>query len=91
MTSEQLASQAIERSESHNEIVTIDYDAIGAEYVAAECDDSIVANHVTEYWANDPNSEDGMLWRVHMRHPVKVERLPYGCPESDETDDGSRA
>ena len=67
-----VAEQAIQRSESHDEIVTIDYDAEGAETLAAECDDSVHANGMTEYWANDPDSEDGMTWRVHMRDATEV-------------------
>ncbi len=32
-----------------------------------------------------------MTWRVHMRLPQpSTPRLPYGYPESDETDDGAR-
>jgi hypothetical protein len=59
-----VAEQAIQRSISHTEIVTIDYDAAVAADLAVECDDSVEANEVTEYWGTDA---DGNEWRVHMR------------------------
>jgi hypothetical protein len=62
-----VADRAIECSKSHNEIVTIDYDSEAETALAAACDDSVAANGVTEYWADDPDSETAMLWRVHMR------------------------
>lgn len=68
-----VAEQAIERSKSHDEIVTIDYDQAAYEELRAECDDIIDANDVTEFWSDDPDSEDGMLWRVHVRHPRRRE------------------
>lgn len=67
------AEQAIERSVSHNEVVTIDYSEEAELTLSAECDDSVSANGVTEYWANDPESETAMLWRVHMRNDRSVE------------------
>jgi hypothetical protein len=72
------AEKAIERSKSHDEIVTIDYDADAGETLAAECDDSVHGNGVTEYWANDPDSETKMLWRVHMRDEGEPGGLNYG-------------
>ena len=61
------ARQAIERSESHDEIVTLDYDVDAIETLQAECDSSVHGNDMTEFWANDPASETKMLWRVHVR------------------------
>lgn len=62
-----VAKTAIDRSESHDEIVTIDHDADAFVDLEAQCDDNVHANGVTEFWANDPESEDKMTWRVHMR------------------------
>lgn len=74
------AEQAIERSEEHNEIVTIEGSEEIHNTLRVECDDSVehYVDHedgytLTEYWKNDPNSEDGMLWRVHVRDNDPVE------------------
>lgn len=58
------ANSLIERSISHHEIVTVDYDATTAEDLTAACDDSVEANGATEYWGTD---DDGNEWRVHLR------------------------
>jgi hypothetical protein len=39
---------------------------------------------VAEYWAHDPDDEDGMLWRVH----TTTEITPAYCPICDGTGEG---
>lgn len=63
-----VAQSAIERSVSHNEIVTIDYDAEAAIDLSLESDDSADGEGVTEYWGTD---EAGNEWRVHVRDEVR--------------------
>lgn len=63
----QTVADAISRSISHNEIVTIEAgtqrDAIEAE-LARECEGDTDANHdVHEFWGTDC---DGAEWRVHV-------------------------
>jgi hypothetical protein len=62
------ATDAIARSASHGEVVTLDYDANTYEELLAECDDNVATEDLTEFWANDPENEDKMAWRVHMKH-----------------------
>ena len=58
------AQEAIARSTSHNEIVTLDeYSEKNYEILLVECEDSTEANGVMEFWGAD--------WRVHM--PVRQE------------------
>jgi hypothetical protein len=55
------SKQAIERSASHNEIVTLDFDADLIFELTALCDDWIDTSFgVTEFWG--PN------WRVHIKN-----------------------
>lgn len=74
-----VAANAINRSISHTEIVTIDYDSDAASDLSAASDDSVEANGLTEYWGTD---DDGNEWRVHMRDQdlpedaVIVETMP---------------
>lgn len=73
------AEQAIARSISHNEIVTLDYDAdVYQELLdrVLEADNGIKsdwvdANEVTEFWGT---TDDGDDWRVHMRHDDRLDR-----------------
>lgn len=58
------AKAAIDRSVSHNEIVTLDYAYEVATDLSAESEDSVEANGVTEYWGT---RDDGEEWRVHLR------------------------
>ncbi|MGB0890660.1 MAG: hypothetical protein ACPGWS_10290 [Solirubrobacterales bacterium] len=67
----QCIADAIARSISHDEIVTIDpahsYDALVAE-LSNECEGSVDATHggcneVYEFWGQDC---DGESWRVHV-------------------------
>jgi hypothetical protein len=83
------AENAIARSEEYDEIVTIEGSKEAHEFLLDECSDN-VEHHVdhedgytlTEYWKNDPDSADGMLWRVHVRDndptesDVIVETMP---------------
>lgn len=57
------ADQAIERSISHTEIVTLDYTDDLVFALRNESDDSVKANYgETEYWG----TRDGRHWRVHL-------------------------
>lgn len=69
------AEQAIERSISHNEIVTLDYSRDALSFLSSECDDSAEAHGATEFWGT---SEDGDDWRVHVRDctDVVIEIMP---------------
>ena len=58
------AEQAIARSVSHTEIVTLDHDEDALEYLLAVCEDSVEANGLTETWGTTP---DGDEWRVHVQ------------------------
>lgn len=61
------AQEAIERSRSHDEIVTLDaFDEDDYQTLLVECDDNVDANGMLEFWADDPDSDTEMLWRVHM-------------------------
>lgn len=63
------AQDAIKRSISHNEIVTLDYDRQIAADLLAACTDHVTSDGITEYWADaeDSTGSDGkMAWRVHM-------------------------
>lgn len=59
-------SQAIARSISHNEIVTIQYDKQIAEALTVDSEGSVhdAVQRVTDYWGVN---DDGNDWRVHMR------------------------
>ena len=57
------ADQAIARSVSHNEIVTIQYKPGVEATLCLECDGSVDAGKVHEYWGTDA---DGYEWRVHV-------------------------
>lgn len=61
----QVSADAIARSISHNEIVTIDYSEADYEDLLVECDDRADNNDVHEFWGT--RDEDGKEWRVHMR------------------------
>lgn len=67
-----VAERAIARSSSHNEIVTIDFDAESAKELQLACDDSVDANDVTEYWGT---TDAGDEWRVHVRHRAALESV----------------
>lgn len=63
---------AIARSVSHNEIVTIPYSTEAADALWAECDDHVDARAsygVVEYWGT---TDDGDEWRVHLRDEAVV-------------------
>lgn len=61
------AEQAIERSITHNEIVTIDSTKDDLEHLLYECEDSVDANGVWEFWGS-PRSD--AMWRVHVKGPI---------------------
>ena len=64
-------TQAIERSITHDEIVTIDHTPENASELAGLCDDSAdltvtYGRPAAEYWGRD---DDGAEWRVHLDSP----------------------
>ena len=69
------AKDAIARSVSHNEIVTIDYtDSDALQTLLVEGDDWIEANGVAEYWGT---TESGSEWRVHVRLGLDRKSEPH--------------
>ena len=60
---------AIRESEIHDQIEWvgpyIEPEALA--YLQTECDGSVEANGVHEFWADDPESDEKMTWRVHVR------------------------
>lgn len=65
------AEQAMARSEECDEIVTIEGSKEAHDMLRDECSDyteHCVGSHqlMTEYWKNDPDSEDKMTWQVHV-------------------------
>lgn len=56
------AAQAIARSISHDEIVTIESSKEDLETLLEACDDSVDSDRVWEFWGEN---EDGQ-WRVHV-------------------------
>lgn len=66
------ANRAIERSESHDEIVTIEsespeHEAALFSALKAASDDYTVGNNVTEFWKDGADPDNGeMIWRVHL-------------------------
>jgi len=89
------AEQAIARSISHNEIVTIDYSGDAQTDLLVEADDWTDNGDIREYWGT---TDDGDNWRVHMRMAderednttegppailgYNVYRAPEGCAET---------
>jgi hypothetical protein len=61
------AHQAIERSISRTEIVTLPYSPEALKALEGECEDSVHGNTVTEFWGTDA---DGCAWRVHVLDSV---------------------
>jgi len=62
------AQQAINRSISHSEIVTLDYDATALDELTSATRDYVTGNSRWEFWGE----HDGNEWRVHMHFPVQV-------------------
>lgn len=62
------AACAIDRSVSHNEIVTIDYDWNALQQLILASDDWVDNDGLIELWGT---REDGEEWRVHVRREVK--------------------
>jgi hypothetical protein len=61
------ASEAIDRSVSHDEIVTLDYtDALYTGLLVA-CEDNVDAGEYEDMWGV---TEDGHEWRVYLIHPA---------------------
>jgi len=86
------AEQAIARSEEYDEIVTIEGSKEAHDFLRDECSDSTehcVGSHqlMTEYWKNDPNSEDGMTWRVHVLDDPDSHKTEYERAADADGDD----
>ncbi len=75
------ASQAIARSVSHNEIVTLMGDSELELALSIESEDSAESGSIKEFWGTD---EDGQSWRVHLDFTgmVTVETMPEHLRES---------
>lgn len=79
MSTRTVAANAIARSASHNEIVTIDlsrgYDSAVLSDLLVACDDWVDADEdTTEYWGTTDRGEE---WRVHVRHGIASARAEY--------------
>jgi hypothetical protein len=61
--------RAIDRSDSHTEVVTLEYSDARAEALLAASDDSVDAGRVVEFWGT---SEAGDEWRVHLRRTTNA-------------------
>lgn len=61
-----VAENAITRSISHNEIVTIEWSHEAHEYLLVRCEDHVETGKYDseEFWGTD---DDGNDWRVHLR------------------------
>jgi len=68
-----LLDSAIDRSESHTEIVTLDWDGdinAAVAHLSSRTDnaDSVTSGEITEVWGwSDDADEGAMDWRVHLR------------------------
>jgi hypothetical protein len=60
------AEQAIARSVSHTQVVTLDYQSHTLNDLVAATRDYVKGNKCWEFWGED---ENGNQWRVHMRFP----------------------
>ena len=82
------ATQAIERSISHNEIVTIESTPEVLDQLLIECDDHVDAGERIEFWGTD----DGKEWRVHARGPIYwVHDAGQRAPLSARSEEAARA
>jgi hypothetical protein len=69
-TAERTVSDAIDRSGSHTEIVTLDYDAdVLAALESMITDGAVDGNDAYEFWGT---RDDGRAWRVHVRRRSEV-------------------
>lgn len=84
-TAETIAANAIARSISHTEIVTLDDEGDLRTALLALCEDNVEANGVAEFWGT---ADDGKEWRVHVRlagEPALVaKRNAYGWHVADD-------
>ncbi len=67
-------TQAIARSITHNEIVTLDYSDGARDSLSSRCDDSVDVGRGVEFWGRD---DEGSSWRVHLQRR---------CPTCTSTD-----
>jgi len=63
------AKEAIQHSEQLSEIAHCEDTAENHETLLAESDGHHSGNGLEDYWADDPDSEDKMLWRVNVETP----------------------
>ena len=63
------AKEAIENSICYDEIAYCEDTPENREFLEGECDDSVDAGEVLEFWGTDENME----WRVHITVKGKME------------------
>ena len=74
MTTYQTAAEAIAHSQQYDEIAYCEDTSENHETLLVECDDNCSGNGLEDYWADDPESDDKMLWRVNV-----VVADTFGC------------
>jgi hypothetical protein len=63
------ANEAIRHSRQYDEISRCEDTPENHEALRRECDDHCSGNGLMDYWANDPDSDHKMLWRVNVTVP----------------------
>lgn len=71
-TTYQTAAEAIDHSRQYGEIGHCKDTPANHETLLAECDDNCGGNGLEDYWADDPDSDHKMLWRVNVATEVKA-------------------
>jgi hypothetical protein len=85
LTSSETVDDAIDRSISHTEIVTIDFTPGTYAELVAVCDDYVDRHDgVSEFWGI--HMTDSAEWRVHMRGVPLEWYGPASEPSHDESD-----
>lgn len=79
------AQDAINTSMQRTDIVTLDWDAEAFAELHSKADDTTRGNEAWEFSAVDPDDENEMTWRVHMRfagddefRALRVEAAQFG-------------
>jgi hypothetical protein len=67
MTVPYTASEAIDQSVSHDEIVSLDYTDTLYTGLLVACEDNVDAGEYEDMWGV---TEDGHEWRVYLIHPA---------------------
>ena len=68
-TTHATAAEAIRHSEQYDEIAICEDTTENQETLMSECDDNCSTNGLEDYWADDPDSDEGMIWRVNILTP----------------------